>query len=57
MESLTENVFQKAKQIVDEVENMGGMAKAVASGWPKLKIEECAAKRQAMIDSGLGNFI
>lgn len=42
MESLTEEVFQKAKQIVDEVENMGGMAKAVASGWPKLKIEECA---------------
>merc|ERR1719378_503666 len=31
---------------------MGGMAKAVASGWPKLKIEECAAKRQANIDSG-----
>ncbi|OXA56817.1 Methylmalonyl-CoA mutase, mitochondrial [Folsomia candida] len=53
MESLTEEVYQKAKQIVDEVEEMGGMAKAVASGWPKLKIEECAAKRQAMIDSGL----
>lgn len=31
---------------------MGGMAKAVASGWPKLKIEECAARRQANIDSG-----
>ena len=31
---------------------MGGMASAVASGWPKLKIEECAAKRQAVIDSG-----
>jgi methylmalonyl-CoA mutase N-terminal domain/subunit len=31
---------------------MGGMAAAVASGWPKLKIEECAAKRQAVIDSG-----
>merc|ERR1712142_1035006 len=35
----------------DEVEGMGGMAVAVASGWPKLKIEECAAKRQANIDS------
>jgi len=35
-----------------EVEGMGGMAKAVASGWPKLKIEECAARRQANIDSG-----
>jgi len=32
------------------------MAKAVASGWPKLKIEECAAKKQAMIDSGLGSY-
>merc|ERR1712013_213240 len=36
----------------EEVEGMGGMAKAVASGWPKLKIEECAARRQANIDSG-----
>lgn len=33
---------------------MGGMAKAVESGMPKLRIEECAAKRQARIDSGLG---
>jgi methylmalonyl-CoA mutase len=31
---------------------MGGMAAAVSSGWPKLKIEECAARRQAVIDSG-----
>ena len=31
---------------------MGGMASAVSSGWPKLKIEECAARRQAVIDSG-----
>merc|ERR1711988_1742604 len=52
MESLTEEVYQEARRIVEEVENMGGMAKAVASGWPKLKIEECAAKRQANIDSG-----
>ncbi|CAL8147565.1 unnamed protein product [Orchesella dallaii] len=53
MEALTDEVYAKGKQIIDEVEKMGGMAKAVASGWPKLKIEECAAKRQAMIDSGL----
>lgn len=33
---------------------MGGMAKAVAAGMPKLRIEECAAKRQARIDSGKG---
>lgn len=35
---------------------MGGMAKAVASGMPKLRIEECAAKRQARIDSGAGRY-
>merc|ERR1719356_77363 len=52
MENLTEEVYQEARRIVEEVEEMGGMAKAVASGWPKLKIEECAAKRQANIDSG-----
>jgi len=52
MESLTEQVYQESRAIVEEVESMGGMAKAVASGWPKLKIEECAAKRQANIDSG-----
>ena len=54
METLTDEVYTKARRIVDEVEEMGGMSKAVASGWPKLKIEECAAKRQAMIDSGYG---
>merc|ERR1719356_255098 len=52
MENLTEQVYQEAKKIVEEVEATGGMAKAVASGWPKLKIEECAARRQANIDSG-----
>jgi len=35
---------------------MGGMAKAVAAGMPKLRIEECAARRQARIDSGNGHF-
>lgn len=54
METLTDEVYTKSKRIVDEVEQMGGMAKAVASGWPKLKIEECAARRQAQIDSGYG---
>ena len=52
MENLTEEVYQEAKKIIEEVEDMGGMAKAVASGFPKLKIEECAARRQANIDSG-----
>ena len=52
IETLTQQVYDEGRKIIDEVESMGGMAKAVASGWPKLKIEECAAKRQANIDSG-----
>lgn len=54
MESLTEAVLDKARAVVDDVEGMGGMAAAVAAGIPKLKIEECAAKRQARIDSANG---
>ncbi|KAJ3208422.1 hypothetical protein HDU82_002511 [Entophlyctis luteolus] len=52
MESLTNKLFEKARDIIEEVETMGGMAKAVDSGMPKLRIEEAAAKRQARIDSG-----
>lgn len=52
MESLTKDIYEAAKQIIDEVEELGGMAKAVVSGMPKLRIEESAAKRQARIDSG-----
>ncbi|KAF8793805.1 Methylmalonyl-CoA mutase like protein [Argiope bruennichi] len=52
MESLTNEVYNEALKIIEEVEAMGGMAKAVVSGMPKLRIEECAAKRQARIDSG-----
>ncbi|PRD27070.1 UNVERIFIED_CONTAM: Methylmalonyl-CoA mutase [Trichonephila clavipes] len=51
MESLTNEVYDEALKIIEEVESMGGMAKAVVSGMPKLRIEECAAKRQARIDS------
>ncbi len=57
MESLTQQVYDEARRIFDECESMGGMAKAVASGWPKLKIEECAAKRQANIDSGTETIV
>lgn len=39
-------------QFITEIEDMGGMARAVAEGIPKLRIEECAARRQARIDSG-----
>jgi len=52
MEALTEELVQKAREIIAEVEELGGMAKAVDSGMPKLRIEEAAAKKQARIDSG-----
>ncbi|XP_048247847.1 methylmalonyl-CoA mutase, mitochondrial-like [Haliotis rufescens] len=51
MENLTNDIYDEALKLINEIEEMGGMAKAVASGMPKLKIEECAAKRQARIDS------
>lgn len=52
MENLTDQIYHAALDVINEIEEMGGMAKAVASGMPKLKIEECAAKRQARIDTG-----
>ncbi len=52
VESLTHALSVHAGALIDEVEAMGGMTKAVASGWPKLKIEEAAARRQAAIDRG-----
>lgn len=55
MESMTNQMYDAARKIVEEVEAMGGMAKAVDSGMPKLRIEESAAKRQARIDSNQGN--
>lgn len=51
MESLTDQIYQESLNIITEVESMGGMAKAVAEGYPKLRIEECAAARQARIDT------
>ncbi|MGB2816412.1 MAG: methylmalonyl-CoA mutase [Burkholderiaceae bacterium] len=52
METLTQQMAEKAQAIIDEVDAMGGMTKAVASGWAKLKIEASAAQKQARIDSG-----
>ena len=52
VESLTDQLATEAWKIIEEVEAMGGMTKAVASGMPKLRIEESAARRQAMIDRG-----
>ena len=52
MESLTNALIQEARQTLQEVEELGGMTKAVASGMPKQRIEEAAARRQARIDQG-----
>src|SRR5512140_3464137 len=52
MESLTHALARKALGIIDEVEAMGGMTKAIEAGMPKLRIEETAARRQARIDRG-----
>src|SRR6476469_6613358 len=52
MEKLTQDMADKAWAIIEEVEAMGGMTKAVDSGWAKLKIEAAAADKQARIDSG-----
>ena len=52
MEKLTQDMADKAWEIILEVEKMGGMTKAVQSGWAKLKIEAAAAQKQANIDAG-----
>ena len=52
LESLTASLAREARGIIDEVEAMGGMTRAVEAGIPKLRIEEAAAKRQARIDRG-----
>ena len=51
IEKLTNDIAQKAWQLIKEVEDLGGMTKAIESGLPKMRIEEAAAKRQAKIDS------
>ena len=52
MEKLTQDMADKAWGIIEEIEAMGGMTKAVESGWAKMQIETCAADKQARIDSG-----
>lgn len=52
MERLTQDMADKAWALIEEIEAMGGMTKAVESGWAKMKVEECAAEKQARIDSG-----
>ena len=52
VESLTASLAAAARALIDEVEALGGMTKAVAAGMPKLRIEEAAARRQARVDRG-----
>jgi methylmalonyl-CoA mutase len=52
VEALTKELIDEAQKILDEIEELGGMTKAIESGMPKLRIEESAAKKQAAIDSG-----
>ncbi len=51
VETLTDKIAKKAWTLIEEVENLGGMTKAIEAGIPKLRIEEAAAKKQARIDS------
>jgi methylmalonyl-CoA mutase len=57
LEKLTNNLVQKSWDLIEEVENQGGMIKAIELGIPKMKIEQAAAKRQANIDSGKEKII
>ncbi|MCG6893132.1 MAG: methylmalonyl-CoA mutase [Desulfobacteraceae bacterium] len=57
VESLTASIAREAQKIIDEVEELGGMAKAIESGMPKLRIEEVAARRQARIDQGKDTIV
>ncbi|MFL0353736.1 methylmalonyl-CoA mutase [Xanthomarina sp. GH4-25] len=52
VEKLTHDIAQKAWELIEEVEELGGMTKAIEAGIPKLRIEEAAARKQARIDSG-----
>ncbi|MEE4001038.1 methylmalonyl-CoA mutase [Tenacibaculum sp. FZY0031] len=52
VEKLTEEIANKAWELIQEVEELGGMTKAIEKGIPKMRIEEAAAKKQAKIDSG-----
>jgi methylmalonyl-CoA mutase len=53
IEALTAGIITEARKIIEEVEALGGMAKAIETGMPKLRIEESAARKQARIDQGL----
>ncbi|MBU3948746.1 MAG: methylmalonyl-CoA mutase [Proteobacteria bacterium] len=52
VESLTNAIIRESKKIIAEIEDLGGMAKAITTGMPKMRIEEAAARKQARIDQG-----
>jgi len=53
VEALTAGIIREARKIIDEIEELGGMARAIETGMPKMRIEESAARKQARIDQGL----
>jgi methylmalonyl-CoA mutase len=57
VESLTNELVQKGWALIQEIESMGGMAKAIDTGLPKMRIEEAAARTQARIDSGVQTIV
>ncbi len=57
VESLTKNLAEKAWALIEEVEGLGGMAKAIETGIPKMRIEEAAARKQARIDSCMDTIV
>ena len=57
VESLTRDIYERAWAHIMEVEEMGGMAKAIETGLPKMRIEEAAARKQAKIDSGTETIV
>jgi methylmalonyl-CoA mutase len=57
VESLTDQLIKRAWEHIEEIESLGGMAKAIETGLPKMRIEEAAARRQAQIDSGKETII
>ncbi|HHU98340.1 MAG TPA: methylmalonyl-CoA mutase, partial [Bacteroidales bacterium] len=57
VETLTHEIAHRAWELIEEIESLGGMAKAIESGIPKMRIEEAAARAQARIDSGAQTIV
>ena len=57
VDSLTNEIVHRAWSLIQEVEKLGGMAKAIETGIPKMRIEEAAARKQARIDSGIDTIV